>query len=215
MVFQALRYSPEFPGLQGKDLTPGAFIELEAKDASLDTDGDGIPNGTDLDDDGDGCLDEEELATFNGSELAGGKRNPHDFWDFYDVWTNGSGEPDGWERDGAILLSDILALVLRFGRRPPAPSSGVQAVMEALTPPTDRNSYHIAYDRGPIIGAKSWDRAPPAGVINIPGDVLGLVGQFGHRCLGSSATATPTSVVTPATSETLTIPATLTTYAGP
>jgi hypothetical protein len=88
-VFRALRYAPDYPGLQGRDLTPGPVLEIvvdgdrdglpddrEAKifgtDSELtDTDGDGIADGaeinlgtnpSDADTDTDGLFDFAELS---------------------------------------------------------------------------------------------------------------------------------------------------------
>lgn len=52
----------------------------------------------------------------------------------------------------------------------------------ALTPPPDEG-YHPAYDRGAIVGANFWDRAPADGAINQPDDILGAAAQWGHNYL--------------------------------
>ena len=52
----------------------------------------------------------------------------------------------------------------------------------ALATPASPSGYHAAYDRGPVIGASSWNRAPADGAVNIPDDILGVAGQFGHNC---------------------------------
>ena len=49
-------------------------------------------------------------------------------------------------------------------------------------PPMAGGSYHAAYDRGIVIGANNWDKAPPDGAINIPNDILGVARQFGVNC---------------------------------
>ena len=182
IVFRAYRYSPDYPAFVGRDLSPGAPIELPKKDVAADTDGDTVPNDVDLDDDADGCLDVAELQIAPGSEVSGGRRHPHNFWDFYDVWTHPPGQPDVWVRDGAVnLVGDILGVLMRFGPGP-KPPTGAQAVAQALTPPVSGIGYHIDYDRGPVVGADRWDRAPPDGVINLMDDILGVVAQFGHSC---------------------------------
>ena len=65
IVFRAYRYAPDYPGLAGRDLTPGDPIEIV-----LDADGDGLPDddevkrGTDpllADTDGDGLSDGREV----------------------------------------------------------------------------------------------------------------------------------------------------------
>ncbi|OGO49684.1 MAG: hypothetical protein A2148_00490 [Chloroflexi bacterium RBG_16_68_14] len=104
------------------------------------------------DNDGDGCTTSEEFGTDAG---AGGRRNPLNPWDFYDV--NG---------DGVVnVLGDILPVASAFG-----PSTGP--------------NYDAALDRSPPPpGAEPWDLGPPDGAITIE-DVLAVAGQFGHRCLG-------------------------------
>ena len=102
------------------------------------------------------------------------------FWDFYDVWTHPPGDPVGWERNKVLNIFDILAVGRRFGSGPVL-SKGA-ALAEATTQPVDDTSYHAGYDRGPIMGANNWDRAPPDGSINIVDDILGVARQFGHSC---------------------------------
>ena len=190
VVFRAYRYAPDYPGLQGRDLTPGEPIEppRDGPKPTVTPTPTPVPCLTEppatpfkqpfpCDTDQDGCAD----AVENGlDENAGGRRRYTYFWDFFDVWTHPPEDPAGWHRDRAITLSDILAIVPRFGRGPAL--SEEEALAAALTPPVDATSYHAAFDRGPIIGATDWDRAPPDGVINIPDDILGIADQFGHDC---------------------------------
>ena len=129
------------------------------------------------DTDGDGCSDEAE----NGSnENFDGKRNYLYFWDFFDVWTHPPGDPTGWERNGVINIFDMLAVAAHFG---PTVTLGTEEEMiaAALLNP-DETTWNTAFDRGPMIGANPWDRAPPDGAINIPDDFKGVAQQFGHSC---------------------------------
>ena len=129
------------------------------------------------DTDGDGCSDEAE----NGSnENFGGKRNYLYFWDFFDVWTHPPGDPTGWERNGVINIFDMLAVASHFG---PTVTLGTEEEMiaAALLNP-DETTWNTAFDRGPMIGADPWDRAPPDGAISIPDDFKGVAQQFGHNC---------------------------------
>ena len=152
-----------------------------------DTDSDGLSDGLEVlqhgsnpnlsDTDSDGCSDPFEVG-FN--QDLGGLRDPTSFWDFFDVWTHPSGQPTVWERNSVINIFDILGVALRFG--PWTPSSKEDALAAALTPPVDDTSYHAAYDRGPVIGANNWERAPADGSINVPNDILGIAAQFGHNC---------------------------------
>ena len=132
------------------------------------------PGDTDLD----GCTDQAENGPNAGS---GGLRNYTYFWDFYDVWTRPAGDPNGWERNRVVNIIDILGVAARFGVGP-APVSKAQALADALAIPAAPGGYHAAYDRGPVIGANSWDRAPADGTINVVNDVLGVALQFGHNC---------------------------------
>ena len=129
------------------------------------------------DSDQDGCTDKAE----NGpNAYLGGQRDNRYFWDFFDVWTHPTGQPTAWERDTVVNVFDILAVALRFGAGPQL--SKDDALAAALAAPEDETSYHAAYDRGPIIGANNWDRAPADGGINIVDDLLGVMQQFGHDC---------------------------------
>jgi hypothetical protein len=56
------------------------------------------------DTDGDGCLDVEERTT---NEILGGKRNPLDIWDFFDV-----------TGDRAIDVADVVKILSHFGHGP-------------------------------------------------------------------------------------------------
>ena len=134
----------------------------------------------DEDFDGDGCRNIAELDVSAASEETGGLRDPFNPWDFYDVWTHPSGDPEGWERSKVINIFDILGVIKRFGSG--SVLSKQDALDAALIAPTDDSSYHPAFDRGPIIGANNWDRAPPDGAINIVDDILGVAFQFGHNC---------------------------------
>ena len=132
------------------------------KIASGDTDGDTIPNGSDPDDDNDGCTDEEELGT---DPALGGLRQPHRFWDFFDP-----------NRDRSISVLDVLLLLQRFG-------AVGDPTIDPLSEPPPAPVYHTRFDRGPVVGQHPWDLGPPDGAIALT-DVLSLLGQFGHACTG-------------------------------
>ena len=137
--------------------TPTPTPTPTPKQPDGDGDGDTIPNSVDLDDDNDGCTDEQE----NGQdETLGGLRNPHNPHDFYDVLGPGAALPI----DGVIdLPNDILGVIVRF-----SPSGG---------PP-----YDVQFDRGPSTGPNSWNMTAPDGVIDLPNDILGVILQFQHSC---------------------------------
>ncbi len=128
------------------------------------------PPDTDLD----GCADVQEAGA---SASAGGQRDPNYFWDFFDVWT---GAPAA--RDTIVSISDIGAVVARFGAFREPPPTKQEALAEALTPPAAAPAYHTAFDRGgPIPGQNLWNLLPPDGSINF-GDIDAMVAQFGHSC---------------------------------
>jgi Tol biopolymer transport system component len=142
---------PTLPPTCTPAATPTQTPTPTPKDPFADTDGDATPNGTDTDDDNDGCSDVQE----NGpDEKLGGRRNPHNPSDFYDV--NGDLIID--------LPNDILGVVFHY-----APS-GTEAV------------YDVTFDRGPSIGPNAWNMTAPDGVIDLSNDILGVVQQYQHSC---------------------------------
>jgi hypothetical protein len=137
------------------------------KDPDADTDGDTIANSADLDDDNDGCTDELELGENEGN---GGLRDPHHFWDFFDV---PAGNPRA--RDARVTIVDLTQVVQRFGSV--GDGSG-----DPFSAPPAAPEYHPAYDRSPgPAGSDPWDTGPPNGSVTIT-DVTLLVQQFGHTC---------------------------------
>jgi hypothetical protein len=114
----------------------------------------GIVSYLEPDSDGDSCSDARELGP---DETQGGRRDPNNPWDFYDV----SG-------DGVVTLADdIFAVAASFG-----PQNGPLYVAQR-----DRSS--------PAPGADPWALGPPDGAINVLDDVYGAAVQFGHRCSGT------------------------------
>ncbi len=144
-----------------------------------DNDGDTICDGADPDDDNDGCTDVAELQTAVGSEVTGGRRDPFDFWDFFDP-----------NRDRAVSLGDFLAVLARFG------STGDPGI-DPLSEPPPAPAYHTRYDRtGAPPGANPWQAGPPDGSIGLT-DFLALLAQFGHTCSAPEPTPTALPSVTP------------------
>ena len=145
------------------EITPNPFVTEEC----------------DADTDKDGCSDSAELTML---EAFGGLRDPTYFWDFYDVWSHPPVQPPLWVKDKVVnIAGDILGVAGRFGPGP-TPVSKEQSLIDAMATPTNSNGYHAAFDRGPIIGANNWNRAPADGSINVPHDILGVANQFGHDC---------------------------------
>jgi hypothetical protein len=123
-----------------------------------------------------------EQQTAPGSEFTGGLRDPHNFWDFYDVWTR----PDTvspFVRDKAIAIADILSVARRFGSNDGGGSALINRNSDPLVPPAADTGYHPDFDRGVVNGPYPWDRSPPDGAIGVPDDILAVAGQFGHSCL--------------------------------
>ncbi|MEX1254375.1 MAG: flexitail domain-containing putative surface protein [Dehalococcoidia bacterium] len=167
--------------LPADDLDAMKCQALALKDPVGDTDGDTIPNGTDPDDDNDGCTDSQELGA---DPTLGGQRDPHNFWDVMDVFT---GSP--LARDGSISAGDVAGVVGRFGANDGGPgtfdrnSNPLSMPSPPVQPSGARANYHPAYDRGGgTPGGSPWNLNPPDGAIT-SGDIAAAVAQFGHSCL--------------------------------
>ena len=105
--------------------------------------------------DGDGCTDGQELGL---DENLGGRRDPTNPWDYYDV--NG---------DGYITIpDDILVVAAAFG--------------PTTDPTVDRTSPPTAAEETDPNKRELWDLGPPDEYVNIPDDILGVAKQFGHTC---------------------------------
>lgn len=123
-----------------------------------------------LDSDGDGCTDEKELGP---DEALGGKRDPANFWDFFDP-----------NLDGAVGFGDFLLLLQHFGASDDNGQASINRNSDPLTTPdAGPGTYHPRFDRGVVIGPNGWDLAPPNGTIALS-DFLALLVQFGHTCAG-------------------------------
>ena len=145
----------------GGDFAGAAYV-FERKNADGDTDGDGIPNGTDLDDDNDGCTDVQELGN---NETLGGIRNPHNFWDFFDP-----------NRDRTVGFLDFLAVLRHFG------TVGDPSTLDPDGPEPPPGEYWALADRGgQEPGGDPWDELPADGSIGLT-DFLSVLRQFGHTC---------------------------------
>ena len=94
-----------------------------------------------------------DVAELGAEPAQGGQRDPLNPWDFYD--TNGDGVID--------LANDIFGVIIHYA-------------------PTGAAPYDVKFDRGPQIGATTWNMGPPDGVIDLPNDILGVIRQFGHNC---------------------------------
>lgn len=111
------------------------------------------------DTDGDGCNDDRELGP---NEQAGGRRDPQNPYDFYDM--NGDRQ--------ITVVGDILAVARGFG-----PASG-----RYYDPELDRRPPPSAQQQPDPTRREPWDMGPPDGAINVVTDILGVARQFGHSC---------------------------------
>ena len=166
-------------GTSSSGFVPGDVVGLGPKPTPTPTptatpcpdfDGDTLCDDVDPDDDNDGCTDLAELQTAPGSEATGGLRDPHDYWDFMDMWVNK-------QKDRRMNIIDIGAVVQRF-------ASVGDLNSDPLDPPQDLTSYHVSADRTPPVGPNLWKAGPPDGQINTIELALAVV-QFGHDCSGS------------------------------
>ncbi len=122
-----------------------------------DSDDDGTPDGAE-DPDGDGCANIQELGN---NESDGGRRDPLNPWDFYDV-AIGGGAPG---QDGQVdLFNDIVG------------------VLDHYAPGGLEPQYDVNFDRGPSAGPNQWNMTAPDGQIDLFNDIVGVIAQFGHDC---------------------------------
>jgi hypothetical protein len=136
------------------------------KNLAGDTDGDTIANDTDDNDDNDGCNDAQETGP---DVTAGGRRDPHNFWDFFDVPAGA-----GLTRDGSISAADFFAVLGRFN------SSGDPGI-DPLSMPGPAPEYHSAYDRGVVVGENPWNLGAANGSISGL-DIFSMLQQLNHSC---------------------------------
>jgi hypothetical protein len=124
------------------------------------------------DSDGDGCTDAQE----NGQdELLGGRRDYLNPYDFFDVPLP-PGDPGTGERDRAVNIVDITAVLAKFGTH----DNGTPGDFSDDPLNSSGQRYNPDFDRTSL-GPDPWDSGPPDGAINIL-DVVVVVAQFGHSC---------------------------------
>ncbi len=159
--------------ISANDLMWDFFLAHPLSSSPLpDSDGDTVPDFSDVDNDNDGCSDGEEVLLNEG---AGGQRNPKFFWDFFDVWTGGP----SWLRNKAIAAPDFFGVLGRFGsERPGGPPTKGDALTEALIPPSSSTGYHAAFDRSFVMGFLTGSAD---GAISAT-DFFEVLAQFGHDC---------------------------------
>jgi dipeptidyl aminopeptidase/acylaminoacyl peptidase len=136
-------------------------------------------SGPGADFDLDGCIDAKEAGP---NQALGGRRNPQNFWDFFDVPTGPS-----LVRNKAVAAPDFNAVLQRFG----ANDSGAgtfNRFSNPLTTPNafvagqNRENYHPAFDRGMAsVAGQNWTLTAPDGAIAAV-DFNRVLAQFGHNC---------------------------------
>jgi hypothetical protein len=131
-----------------------------------DTDADGLGDACDLDDDGDGCSDIREVGAMAS---LGGRRNPLDYWDFYDVGRHrgvaGVFGDENLNKDGVINLQDALIILDAFGQEGVHVTDLDRYIPDLLQP------WRTAADNEPPTGDK---------VTFV--DVFANLESFGHSC---------------------------------
>ena len=134
-----------------------------------------------LDSDGDGCPDARELG---GDWHAGGQRDPHDPWDFYDVpvpvLLPGH---QGGTKSRAVTIADVIAVLAYIGTSASSPNS---ANANGATYGSDLNNNGVAdgqeYDRSASTdSSQPWRSGAPRGFVSIGSAIVGLA-QVGTDC---------------------------------
>jgi len=127
-----------------------------------------LPTSALLDSDRDGCTDNAELGT---NQDLGGKRDPNNFWDFFDT-------PDSLgNRDRMVTQADKDRVNARVG------TNGSTSI-DPLSFPA--SGYRTAYDRTDDPGSsEAWDLLGPNGTISNSGttnDVSLVNAQLNDTC---------------------------------
>jgi hypothetical protein len=133
---------------------------LPPKDPDADSDADTIANSVDADDDNDGCPDASEIQTAAGSELSGGRRNPHDANDYFNP-----------SADGKNRVDDVLLVVEGYFHDDGDDTPGLPPYEPGYDPSRDRT----------FVGPLAWNLGPPDGVQRVD-DILNIVHQYFHDC---------------------------------
>lgn len=121
------------------------------------------------DEDQDGCTDWEELGD---NEVAGGLRDPFNFWDFYDVPT---GTWPNLARNASVSALDFFAVLARYN------TEGDPDIDPLSLPPA--TGYHPAFDRSAAgsLGPDAWNIDKADGAISGL-DMFAILAQVGHYC---------------------------------
>ncbi len=131
------------------------------------------------DSDCDGCPDVNELSA---NPLAGGSRDPHDPWDFFDVPLPPLTSADGTGiRNHIVTIGDVIAILYYVGTADGGPPNAA-----GVSYNTDLNSNGIPdgreYDRtAGGFADQPWRSGPPSGAVSI-GDAIVDLAQVGDNC---------------------------------
>jgi hypothetical protein len=150
-------------------LTNPIEVDHGLEPGNADTDGDTRADGLDPepsvpDYDSDGCSDGREAGP---NTSIGGGRNAQNTYDFFDVPLPAGGPGTG-ARDQRVTISDVVAVVSKFGS---FMGSGPLANGQVYNPDFDRQSRGPAPNLGPGNGAITID------------DIVSSVAQFGATCV--------------------------------
>lgn len=139
------------------------------------------------DSDGDGCTDIQETGD---SVTLGGRRNPNDAYDFYDVPAPAYQDPTpNGPRNRAVNVADVVAVLKYVGTFDNGPPNG-NGVDYDSTKDGDWNGDTVITEAGDQVGLR-YDRSttpllylsgPPNGAINVQ-DVTLVLAQVGHTCV--------------------------------
>ena len=168
--------------------TAHACLNPALADTDLDPDGDTLTNlvefglGTNpckTDTDGDGCADGEELGS---NPILGGRRDPLDGWDFYDVPVPAllPGATSGI-RSGAVNVFDVLAVINYVGTKD---GGGPNTKGADYNSNLNGNGVDdgIEYDRQQsLYPGQPWRSGAPTGAVNVF-DVMAAIAQVGQSC---------------------------------
>jgi hypothetical protein len=136
----------------------GTNFKVTGLAANADSDAPASPGG-------DGCSNVDELQTAAGTEDFGGRRDPHNPYDFFDP-------VPGPSTKRQVLVPDILAVVQKYfkGSMDPLPDGG------GLLSPDLKSKYDRTY-----LGPNVWNLGPPDGLQRVP-DILAVVKQYFDSC---------------------------------
>jgi len=140
-------------GISAADLVWQFFRGYSLDHSPLaDTDGDGVPDMHDHDDDNDGCTDAHELGS---DPMRGGMRDPRNSWDY----------PDMPPRDQKIGINDVSYVIQRYRHD----------VGGTTLPLYDALADHS------LLGPNPWNLGPGDGRIRVD-DVSNVISQYRHNC---------------------------------